>query len=126
MIKAVLRDFAFDAWLKQLRKPESGKHQRALFSPFNKNHACCLGHACIALIPDMLEVNSVGAYSGADGSCNTLPQILQEFLDILPSGNFEEAVVLRADMVPCGSLAGVNDYTDLTPQQIADVIEAQY
>ena len=22
--------------------------------------------------------------------------------------------------------AGVNDYTDLTPQQIADVIEAQY
>ena len=133
MIERVLRDFAFAKWLEQLRRPESKKQMCMLFlnDVENVNHetACCLGHACKAIIPDDIKWRDAIGHGNegwtADGIAGYLPRVMQELLDIGQDGEF-----LTGFNVPLGrvhkTLSSINDCTALTPQEIADIIEEKY
>ena len=116
-------------WLEQLRKPESEKTYSKLERYDNPNARCCLGHACHALGIEREEIKYYGEEHGVTygNEHDVLPKEAAEMLDITLSGSIREEV--RIDGFQNGrpryfvTLTTLNDKTELTPQQIADIIE---
>ena len=128
------------AWLDTLRDPVSQKYQGKLENHTNANERCPLGHACHALG----IYRKVGEWSGTvryDSQTQVLPFKACETLGIDPSGRFKKAlskaqvetIVGRAptpnnrfapDLYE--NLAHLNDFSDITLSEIADLIEYQY
>ena len=95
---------------------------------------CCLGHYCAA---KGLQAVAVKVYDLETGSkvlytydpqyeknIYALPQHLAKSLGITKYGRFVQSVVVEGRQMV--GLTDVNDYTDLSPAQIADVIEQQF
>ena len=110
-------------WLAVLRAPESKKHRAALEKPTDPNARCCLGHACHALDIKKSKESESG-YIYYDGELGILPKKAQKKLRVNPKGTFKNPV--RINGIDLFDLVYVNDDTDLTPQEIADVIEDQF
>ena len=133
MIERVLRDFAFAKWLEQLRRPESKKHTLRLFpedaEKDDHETACCLGHACKAIIPNRIKWregdDGVGPAWVADGIGTYLPPTVAKLLNITRRGMF--ITEHRSGQgVTYKKLTEINDFTSMSPQEIADVIEEKY
>lgn len=124
------------AWLDYLRAPGRRKTKYRLEDPADPEARCCLGHACAAL-PGLAE-RSMGAlsdhcaireygrvegvyYDDADGG---MPDAVCMALGVGPHAAFRRPVEI--DGRACESAADLNDYTDLTPAEIADVLEEQF
>ena len=125
-------------WLDQLRDPEAGKTTEKLESSVKSNERCCLGHACHALGSDREAcADGIVYYDGEEG---ILPRSVEQKLNITHRGDFKEPIIvkfMKREDLPYGlrpygterqvsDLIEVNDFTELTPQQIADVIEDQF
>ena len=114
-------------WLSQLRDPESKKETGQLESLDDSNTRCCLGHACHALGIKRLvesyahEQEKVVTY---DFQNTNLPYSACNMLNINVLGEFKKEVLVNGKY--CQSLTEINDFTDLTPKEIADLIEEQF
>ena len=86
-----------------------------------ENPRCCLGHACVALGMKGVKDNTNMIY---DGSSALLPLSAQIQLGISSDGSFKECVSVGS--ATYSSLSTINDCTDLSPADIADVIEEQF
>ena len=122
-LTSLVRDFAFAKWVGVLKDPESGKATEQLFSAERTNFACCLGHACRALDPDCISLDGDYGYV-ADGAGQVLPLHLADLLGISQKGDFREPVPYDGTFFL--SLAELNDFSDIQPADIADVIVSQY
>ena len=119
---------ALDKWLKVLRDPASRKVKGMLESVDEPNYRCCLGHLCHALgVPrhgDYQEVNYGMAIGEArDINWSQLPAYVAQQVGITEAGDFIHPVVY--ERFEYGSLADLNDETEITPQEIADIIERE-
>ena len=129
-----------DIWLRALRDPDAQKHCGSLEDYDNPKARCCLGHACAALglkraddqwIQDNYGEKTVlyGVDRGDyDETC--LPKSLSKRLNISPGGGFIKKIEIEGQNengapILFDSLVHVNDDTDLTLAQIADLIEEQ-
>ena len=110
-------------WLAVLRDPESKKTRGVLESCTDPDARCCLGHACHALgitktmplFPGYILYHSESQY---------LPMHARRALMVSRNGSFKKSIII--DNKELSNIAQVNDMTDLTPQEIADVIEDQF
>ena len=111
-------------WLAQLRDPESKKQAGKLESLDDSNARCCLGHACHALgIERWVEYHEdkIVTY---DFRTTNLPGSACNMLNIDILGEFKKEVLVNGNFYR--SLTEINDLTDLTPQEIADIVEDQF
>ena len=119
---------ALDKWLKVLRSPLSQREKGRLENGTYSEARCCLGHLCHALdIPrhqsgagTMVEYGDV---DDKDISWSQLPEYVVRQVGISRNGDFFKAVEYKDEIYHC--LADLNDETDITPQEIADVIERE-
>ena len=109
-------------WLAVLRAPESSKAVGVLESRTYENSRCCLGHACHAL-GITRTVTTGPEYVRYDSESKWLPPAARRALRINANGNFKKTI--EVDDKVLNSLAQVNDRTELSPAEIADVIEDQ-
>ena len=110
-------------WLKQLRDPNAKKAIGALESSSCPDLRCCLGHACYALGIERKESSTRVFYGGKnEWKYTSLPRPVSEMLGIDDFGLFKEPVLYK--LKEYKSLADLNDKSDITPQKIADIIEA--
>ena len=114
------RDQAFTLWLGVLRDPKSEKMCGALAHHFHTDQRCCLGHACHALGLPLEQWDWRGGYGGEH---SYLPARISELLDITQLGAFREPLLIDGLKARFESLAGLNDASNLSPAEIADVIE---
>ena len=133
------------AWLAQLRDPEAGKALGMLEDPNDPNQRCCLGHACHALGADRKLYDGKVWYGKDLKSPSALPSGVMDALAMWGrDGDFRASVSMadvrrivgRPARLDEGidddekewiqSLSALNDGTDLTPAEIADVIEANW
>lgn len=135
------------SWLNYLRRPESRRAKGRLENPVDVEHRCCLGHACAAfsisgIVPIERRVcNTKGTLSGRmfpvvfygkreDWSENKLPYFIAKMLDITTEGKFRKEVkignIFTTMYGKFDSLVPMNDDIDISPQQIADVIQEQF
>lgn len=99
-------------WVKFLQEPGRKKAEEQLDA--GGGSRCCLGHGCFALGVKRVRTRSGFEYDGAD-------QVAPEsFIKMV--GLYSEDGKLMGHP---GSLAGMNDGTDMTPQQIGAWIEAR-
>ena len=119
-------------WLGVMRDPQSGRCKDRLQDVADSNSRCCLGHlgysmgATIEIRLNEYRVKAVH-YSygdGIDSNVSVLPSALAKELDITRIGDFIKDIKIGDTSFAC--MAEVNDKTDLTIAEIADVIEAQY
>ena len=124
-------------WLKVMRDPKSGKALKKLENPENRHDRCCLGHLCHAMQAKS-KVANFGSMHSSDGGrdCvfydfndhrwthDVLPNELAKELDITFTGSFNTPIDI--DGCEVSSMASLNDDTDLTPAEIANVIESQF
>ena len=112
-------------WLAALRRPGSGKRVGCLEDVEAPHKRCCLGHACAALAPGLRFVDTLaGARVRYRGHDKTLPAEVSRMLGIDREGTFRATVDAggRSNV----GLMELNDATNLTSAEIADVIEAQF
>ena len=109
-----------------MRDPRFGKMQQQLEDPDNSNDRCCLGHLCHAMnVPSELDNDGDPEYIfDGDSHSAYLPSGLAKALDMTTQGDFMRGIIV--DGVVVMHMSGLNDDTDLTPAQIADVIEEQF
>jgi len=123
---------AFELWLKQLRDPESKKAQGELEYLNEPEARCCLGHACHVFISDTRQIlfdevcygTSLGSISSSD-----LPFEVMDVLKIGPNGEFKEPMKVintEGELIRITTLACLNDKTDYSLAEIADVIEDKF
>lgn len=127
-------------WIQYLRKPHIKKHKGFLESRHTRSKRCCLGHACFVLglkrdtdfDGDVAYWNdNPGSYHPIqrynNSSFTKLPPRASAQLNIDVNGTFHKPIKLNVhpyDMeYTC--LSSVNDNTNLTLPQIADIIEEQ-
>ena len=110
-------------WLAVLRDPKSKKALGVLESSKDPNARCCLGHACHALGLKRTEP-SESRHVHYDSKSQWLPISARRALKINPVGRFGKNVIINGKEL--SNLCQVNDWTSLTPQEIADVIEDQF
>ena len=121
-------------WLRVMRDPKSGKTKHKLENLENRNNRCCLGHLCYSMNGNS-KVTSYGCdIEGKDTvfydfndevwEHDVLPNELAKELDMTPTGSFTMAIDIG--VISVRSMASLNDDTELTPAEIADVIEAQF
>ena len=111
-------------WLAVLRDPQSKKKVNKLEDLDNSNVRCCLGHACHALGIERKVVYFPNGFVAYGNKTETLPFSACNMLNMEPNGKFKKEVLVEDE--PYWSLARINDNTDLTPQEMADVIEDQF
>ena len=119
-------------WLGVMRDPQSGKCRDKLQDITDSTSRCCLGHlgysmgAAIDIVLNQNRNKGVGYSYGDDKNINisVLPVALAMELDMTQKGDFIKDVRIGDTSFAC--MAEVNDDTELTPAEIADVIEAQY
>ena len=111
-------------WFAVLRAPESSKAVGVLESRTDENSRCCLGHACHALgIARTVPNESAPEYVRYDSESKWLPPAARRALRINANGNFKRSIEINDTVL--NSLSQVNDRTELSPAEIADVIEDQ-
>ena len=111
-------------WFGVLRDPESKKAVNKLESYTDKNARCCLGHACHALGIERKVMKFANGIIVYENKSDTLPFSVCNMLNIQNTGKFKKEVLVGDE--PYWSLSRINDNTDLTPQEMADVIEDQF
>ena len=110
-------------WLSVLRAPESKKALGVLESSEDPNARCCLGHACHAL--GLKRTEPAGSrYVHYDSKSQWLSKNARRALRIDSTGYFRKPIIINGKKLT--NLSQVNDWTSLTPQEIADVIEDQF
>ena len=125
-------------WLARLREPTSRKVTGCLEHPYGEG-MCCLGHACDELLPEEARCEVVDdtetgeiVIKWDDEDC-VLPHTLAHDLDMETSGHFRTPIVLadyglahedKAEK-EAASIVVVNDRTDATLDQIADILERE-
>ena len=131
-MESMTREEARQKWLAQLRLPESGKFRDSLENADCPSERCCLGHAAHAVGAPREVSDGIVDY---DGFNQVLSGPLQHLFGISHDGTFSEAYTGRElaeiigrpvpyrDFDVWGCLAGINDDTDLTPAEMASVIE---
>ena len=124
-------------WLNVMRNPESGKTTGELEDPINPSERCCLGHLAYSMKADRRR-NNIGPsveyfYSGSDSWSTTyLPVSLAKELDMDKIGSFIKPITVdgivkfNGAITEFNSMSELNDDTDLTSAQIADIIEEQW
>ena len=127
-----------DLWLAEMRKPDTIKHTCELESFHNANAMCCLGHACKAL-KEPLDLQ----YSREDDAVYVedlgyeLPDDVANVLGITTMGSIEEEKKAKLEkwikdkfnpdsLSSTHNLVEINDYSSLTIEQIADIVEYCY
>ena len=110
-------------WLAVLRAPESKRASGILESRYEENARCCLGHACHALGISRTVPSGPG-YVHYDSESKWLPMNARRALMVNSNGYFKKSIIVDGRMF--FSLAQLNDNTELSPQEIADVIEEQF
>ena len=116
-----------------MRDPKSAKHQGELQDAWNSKNRCCLGHLGYSMgattehRPGGQGGHKSVHYSYGDvvhSNMSVLPVALAKELDMTQCGDFVEVIEIEgADYC---SMSSLNDSTNLTSAEIADVIEAQY
>ena len=126
-LKTQDRDEAFKLWLEVLRDPKSEKTQGRLEDPDNAKARCCLGHACHALGEERYVKTSGAGYPSQApyivmyaGDAGVLSEGAASLLGIQPDGLLKES---DGGVKGMYTLVDLNDDTNLTPAEIADVIE---
>lgn len=122
--------------IEQLLDPSSRKAIGKLEDGRHENTRCCLGHFCHVLIP---EKRSIDILYDDNGDVNLInidygdgtafpPDSIMEMLGLYDRdgscgdrGNFDPTNIMGTT---CTSLAGVNDGTDKTPQEIGEYLLA--
>ena len=116
-------------WLAQLRDPESKKTIGELESYDDTNERCCLGHACYALNIHC-DINITDRTVSYDTEAGKLPNSACRKLNIDRIGRLNNDILLsdddEYDNFYISNLTTLNDDTDLSPQEIADIIEDQF
>ena len=116
---------ALDKWLKVLRDPASKKAKGELESLGLPEYRCCLGHLCYALeVPSRRVDNNLEYGEDRDTSYTQLPEYIARQVGITQDGDFIRDVEYD-EVGTFGCLADLNDQTDITPQEIADIIERE-
>jgi len=123
-------------WLKQLRSDEAEKHVGFLENYYNNKKRCCLGHACHVLAPEIRDVKNMQVHYGK--MCGLLPRNVAKLLNITLAGDFHEThlisdlqkvipgLIHTSDQDRFDSLTEINDHTNITLSQMADLIEWAY
>lgn len=142
-IERVLTDFARAKWLATLADPSSEKTTGKLENFAKPNERCCLGHACHALAPKSRVVEGTVVYYEVQYDKVLSPRMCRT-LGITNTGGFKKHLMSKEISVFKGdpdeftssrsnrkrdyyvSLAGVNDGTNLTPQEIGRLIADQF
>ena len=119
-------DEAWDLWLKQLRDPSAKKAIRQLESA-KTGGRCCLGHACFVLLPPQSRETNQYDEVLYDGYKALFPPSLAKLLNVTRGVKFVHPIVISkdGDEVEVISITGINDGTDYTLFQIADILEEQ-
>ena len=124
-------------WLNVMRDPESGKATGELEDATNPSERCCLGHLAYSMESDRRR-NNIGPsveyfYPGsASWSTTYLPVSLAKELDMDKIGSFIKPITVdgivkfNGAITEFNSMSELNDDTDLTSAQIADIIEEQW
>ena len=109
-------------WLDYLRQPGRKKTKEVLERYHDNEARCCLGHAChhFGIDRTVLE-DSLSVLYDKQGS--VLPERLQWDLDMTEAGDFCEPIDVEDEII--GDCIGLNDETDLSMAEIADIIEQQ-
>ena len=124
-------------WLDQLRNPEAGKHQRQIEDVANPSKRHVMGHACHVLgaerdtyedkfvtykdAEDMQFYNGLGRSMTSAG---ILPYTVAEKLNITRHGRFN--IELYRDRTFFRNLTLINDKSEMTLHEMADIIEKQF
>ena len=117
-------------WFSVMRDPKSGKCKGRLQDVTNPNDRCCLGHlgfsmgVTTGIKVDKCDNEYVAYFYGGRTNGIVLPSALAKELDMTQCGDFVEVIEI-GDAEYC-SMSVINDETDLTMAEIADVIEAQF
>ena len=130
----ITREEAWEKWISYLRSDEAKRHKGSLESATDENARCCLGHACHVLgIERHLyseEEDLNGVFYGQERSLAFLPREAAELLGISRRGGFKQFVDVQdnPNFPPYGitNLTAINDNTELSLHEIADIIEEQY
>ena len=118
-----------EKWLEKLRDPNSHKMKGRLESGNYPNYRCCMGHACSALGEERFagefdgedhEIDANVGYGDAENLYHWTEKVAHD-LNVNYRGEFEKPLDIEGKAIE--SLDQLNDHTDLTTQQIADVIE---
>lgn len=110
-------------WIDHLKRPETKKHTGALESFEYPDRRCCLGHAAFVLGAERKVRNSIVFYGGDSG---LLSKVLQSKLGMYTiDGTCEPKTSLFTQSSSSNtSLAGINDHTIATPQEIREYLES--
>lgn len=124
-------------WINYLRSDDIGKMVNKLEHKYENNRRCCLGHAChvlglsrrIASTHNRLLVSYKSNTRAKDSSVDNLPVEAQLKLNLDRRGQFKQCIMITKDVYGTDrhicNLQQLNDKTDLTLSQIADIIEEQ-
>ena len=141
----MLREDYFRLWDEVLRRPESKKEQGQLENIDDPNSCCCLGHLVREMVAeghvDIRRKVTCGKVTYDDTS-SVLPSAVSEKLGVTVDGAFKEPIsVPVARVLPnkrrafpswCSTevsishLPSLNDNTDFSLNEIADVIKEQF
>jgi hypothetical protein len=115
-------------WINYLKSDSIGKHQNELEDLNEPKNRCCIGHAFHCLGFEREEIDGVYYYDGellsaSDNLINLLGLKGSEgefFGDEYENFNAYKEILIGVSRV---SLVILNDYTDLTPQDIGALLE---
>ena len=132
------REVLRDEWLSALRAETYPKGKNCLQ---RDGRFCVLGVLCEVagieaqheIMPERLaRLSRGGNLVMYDGSSHALPRHLALFMNMETCGEFRKPIEVAISLVPrrmlldVGSISSVNDMTDLSFPQIADVIERHW
>ena len=115
----------FETWMKALR---SGEYNRARYALQTRNGMCCLGVACEVLIDEEKKV--IGAYGLLKGTLPASQLFAPQWLKDIDTAFYKklekELLVIDEGKKASPFLSNLNDYLDLTFDEIADILELVY
>lgn len=116
-------------WIDFLREEGRQKARNVLEDVQNPEARCCLGHACKVFENSVertlvLGDNDTPVAVKYDKTQHVLPSKLQRKLNIDAYGKLRKPIKIENGRYV--DLVSINDSTNLSPAQIADVIEEQF
>lgn len=112
-------------WIKELRETTKKQGKFALHNILEDSY-CCLGIACEVAIANGVAVKKTDAGNSTEYDSRTggLPESVRQWLGLdIDTGHFEKSLEIGDQLI--GSLVSLNDNTDWTFKQIADLIESE-
>lgn len=102
-----------------LLEPHRMKFKRMLENLNNPNERCCLGHGC-EIFGIIRGINNYDVVYGVEQHAGVAPKELIKILGLYYANgsSFNEFEIAKGR----SSLAGINDHTELTTQQIGQLI----